>query len=209
MFKVICRIVILILMLSGFIACGGLTPPQSGFLSDYSKLKPNPRYKNSYLYLNPDRNLASYSRFFVEHVNMYLSPEARERGVDPSQLNDLAEYFRNEVIGQLKGKYTQVGFGRRKPGTLQVRMAITEVKPAGAMSASGPLGLKKGISLGGASAEFELLDYQSGEVVAAGIVSEEETRKSDGTSWGNTRKILSQWAKRFRARLDEAHADHQ
>ena len=88
-------------------------------------------------------------------------------------------------------------------------MAITEVKPAGATSASGPLGLKKEISLGGASAEFELLDYQSGEVVAAGIVSEEETLKADGTSWGNTRKILSQWAKRFLARLDEAHASQQ
>ena len=209
MFKVICRIVIPILMLGGFMACGGMKPPQSGFLSDYSKLKPNPRYKNSYLYLNPDRDMAFYSKFFVEHVNMYLSPEARKRGVDATQLNELAEYFRNEIIGQLKGKYTQVGLGRREPGTLQVRMAITEVKPTGAMSASGPLGLNKEISLGGASAEFELLDYQSGEVVAAGIVSEEETRKPDGTSWGNTRKILSQWAKRFRARLDEAHAGHQ
>jgi hypothetical protein len=209
MFKVIFRIVIPILMLGGFIACGGMTPPKSGFLSDYSKLKPNPRYKNSYLYLNPDRNLASYSKFFVEHVKMYLSPEARERGVDPTQLNDLAEYFRNEVIGQLQGKYTQAGFGRREPGTLQVRMAITELKSAGSMSASGPLGLEKEISLGGASAEFELLDYQSGEVVAAGIVSEEEILKSDGTSWGNTRKILSQWAKRFRARLDEAQAGNQ
>ncbi len=209
MFKVICRIVVPILMLCGFIACGGMKPPQSGFLSDYSKLKPNPRYKNSYLYLNPDRNLASYSSFIVEHVKIFLIPEARDRGIDPTRMNELAKYFRNEVIDQLKGKYTQVNFLRREPGILQVRIAITDLKPAGATSASGPLGLKKEISLGGASAEFELLDYQSGEVVAAGMISEEETRKPDGTSWGNTRKILSQWAKRFRARLDEAHAGHQ
>jgi len=82
MFKVICRIVIPILMLGGFIACGGLNPPQSGFLSDYSKLKPNPRYKNSYLYLNPDRNLGSYSSFFCgtrQYVSVSGSQGARGR----------------------------------------------------------------------------------------------------------------------------------
>jgi hypothetical protein len=63
-----------------------------------------------------------------------------------------------------------------------------------------------GTGLGGASMEFEVLDSQTGVQIGAAIESQLGNRLSlKGMSkWGDAKAVMDDWAKRLRARLDEA-----
>ncbi len=187
----------LVLSLAG---CAGSPSSNSGFLSDYSKLKPNPRMPGSYIYFSEGKNLSQYSKFYIGQVVVFLTSEGMEREVDPSKLNHISDYFRTELIGALQDKYSLVGLGRREPGTLHIKAALTDVHIPTSSEES-----PSGFNVGGASLEAELVDYNTGELVGAVIVSQTEPGSPNSTSWDNTRRILKSWAQRFRARLDEAH----
>ena len=187
----------LVLCLAG---CAGSPSSNSGFLSDYSKLKPNPRMPGSSIYFSEGKSLSQYSKFYIGQVVVFLSSEGMERKVDPSKLNQLSDYFRTELIEALQDKYSLVGLGSRDPGTLHIKAALTDVRIPSSNEES-----PSGFNVGGASMEVELTDYNTGELVGAVIVSQTEPGAPDSTSWDNTRRILKSWAQRFRARLDEAH----
>jgi len=154
----------------------------------------------SSIYFSEGKNLSQYSKFYIGQVAVFLSSEGMQRDVDPSKLNHLSDYFRTELIKALEGKYSLVGLGRRDPGTLHIKAALTDVQ-----APSGNEESPSSFNVGGASMEAELVDYNTGEIVGAVIVSQTQSGAPDSSSWDNTRGILKSWAQRFRARLDEAH----
>jgi hypothetical protein len=154
----------------------------------------------SYFYFSEGKNLSRYSIFYIGQVVVFLNSEGMERKVDPSKLNQMSDYFRTELIEALQDKYSLVGLGRREPGTLHIKAALTDV-----LTPSGNEESPSGFNVGGASLEAELVDYNTGEIVGAVIVSQTESGTPDSASWDNTRRILKSWAQRFRARLDETH----
>lgn len=181
------------ILAGGTTGCSNQKFPQAGFLNDYSNLKPHPTDKGFYVYNNPDKNLADYSKFYVQHVVFVFSDESVKRGVDPSKINELSEYLRNQIIENLKDKYTLTGFGQREPGTLAIGIAITDLKPAEKNS-------------GGASMEFKLVDYATDEIVTAGVIIQTTSDPSNRSQWTPTRTLFQTWAKRLRTRLDEIHS---
>jgi uncharacterized protein DUF3313 len=180
------------ILLGGVSGCAKDKFHQSGFLSDYSNLKPHPTDKGYFVYTNPKKDLSNYSRFYVQHVAVYFSGESIKREVDPTKINELSEYMRNQVIHALEDKYTLVGFGQRQPGTLAIGIAITDLKPAEENS-------------GGASMEFKLTDYSTDELIMAGVITQTVSGVSSESQWTSTRTLFKKWAARFRARLDEIH----
>lgn len=181
------------ILLGGVLGCAKDKFHRSGFLSDYSNLKPHPTDKGFFVYSNPNKNLADYSRFYVKHVVVVFSDESVKRGVDPTQINELSEYLRNQIIRALEDKYTLTGFGQRQPGTLAIEIAITDLKPAEE-------------NKGGASMEFKLVDYSTGELIMAGVITQTLSIVSGQAQWLPTRALFQYWATRLRARLDEFHA---
>jgi len=181
------------ILLGGVFGCAKDKFSRSGFLSDYSKLKPHPTDEGFYVYTNPDKSLADYSRFYVQHVVVAFSGKSIKRGVDPTKINELTEYLRNQIIRALENKYTLTGFGQRQPGTLAIRIAITDLKPAEE-------------NRGGASMEFKLVDYATDEIVVAGVITQTASKTSSQSQWTPTRTLFQNWANRLRTRLDEIHA---
>jgi len=181
------------ILLGGVFGCAKDKFHRSGFLSDYSNLKPHPTDEGFYVYTNPDKSLANYSRFYVQHVVVVFSDESIKRGVDPTKINELSEYLRNQIIRALEDKYILTGFGQRQPGTLAIGIAITDLKPAEENS-------------GGASMEFKLVDYSTDEIIMAGVISQTTSESTSKSQWTPTRTLFQYWATRLRARLDEIHA---
>jgi len=186
-------ILVLGILLGGVIGCAKDKFHRSGFLGDYSKIIAHPTDKGFYVYTNPDKSLADYSRFYVQHVEVYFSDEGVKRGVDPTEINELSEYLRNQIIRALEDKYTLTGFGLREPGTMVIRIAITDLKPAEE-------------NKGGASMEFKLVDYSTDELIMAGVITQTLPIVSRQTQWLPTRTLFQYWATRLRARLDETHS---
>jgi len=79
----------------------------SGFLGDYSSLVPDAKNGDLLLYEKDMYVLRKYNKFIFDPVTIYLLPEARDRGVDPDDLERLAKYFHDAVADEFakSGRY--------------------------------------------------------------------------------------------------------
>lgn len=204
-----------------------------GFLSDYSKIKPQGGDNDAYKYRNPSVEAKKYKRIMVDRIKIFLSEDSDYKGIDPTELKELADYFHQAIVKAVEDGYPvveEVG-----PDVLRLRIAITDLVPnkpeasvvtlavpflwvgdAGAGVAQGNTGSTPFV--GHASIELEALDSTSSEQVAAYI----ETRMgkkynwTEGVSkgvtdyvkaystWDYTKQAMDFWAKLIRQRLDEA-----
>ena len=188
-----------------FSGCATDKPQKAGFLSDYSTLSKNPDFDGSYTYVNPKFPLKNYNKFIVPITEVRLSKKGRKHDPDPQKLAELTKYTQSKIKEELeKSGYDIVT--KSGPGTLVFRTAITDVDTAVILANIHPGTIITGVGLGGASAEFEATDSQSGEVVAAGIEEQKGERGFAGlTKYGNAENVIDRWAKRVAIRMDKEH----
>jgi hypothetical protein len=196
----------------------------SGFLGDYSALVPDPKNGDLLLYEKDVYVLRKYKKFMVDPVTVYLLPAARDRGIDPDDLERLARYFEDAVTDELtkSGRYEIVT--TPGPGVLELNVAITNVEPTGGKknaavkgaATAASVGVAPGASLlvprlsvGKVGIEGEMLDSTSGERMVAFVTSKGGRRWFSGFNaykkWGDIEAAFRSWAKEFRQRLDQAH----
>ena len=154
--------------------CGAPDTARSGFLRDYSSLKPSPVVEGALHYQNPSRPLSMYDKFILERVQISFAPGAAGVAVDPDELKMLTEYFRNEAVKALSVRYKVVD--EPGPRVLRIRAAITDVRKAKVAMNIHPATKLSGVGLGGASMEAEGIDSQSGERVLATVDSRQGSR---------------------------------
>jgi hypothetical protein len=191
--------------LCGISACQP-TAQYSGFLSDYSQLRPSRVAKNALDYRNPRISLLSYKKFLLEPYRVHFAANAEGISIDPAQLKNLVEYFRNETIKALSKRYRVVD--RPGSGVARIRVAITSITKTRPVANNLPQGKLLGVGLGGASMEAEAFDSVTGErllaIVETGVGK--HFSFSDATSrYGHAKQVMRQWIDRFIRRLDLAH----
>ena len=164
--------------LVGLTVRGQESRPVSGFLGDYSKLVPDAKNGDLLVYEKDPNFLKKYNKFIFDPITIYLLPEARDRGIDPDDLERLAKYFQDAVTDELKksGRYEIVT--TPGPDVLELNVAITNVEPNGgkknaavkggavAVSAATVPGIGLAVprlSVGRVNIEGEMLDSTSGE----------------------------------------------
>lgn len=193
---------LILLVLGG---CANPMPAHSGFLGDYPRMSPSPRIDGAWGWWHPQKRISDYLKIMIDPVTVFLHPEARSRGVNPDELKELADYFRDEMASRIlsSGKYEIVHAAG--PGVLRIRAAITDVQPSKVLLNVTPVVGATGVGVGGASMEAECLDTESGERILAVIA----TRKGDpfevqegSSKWGDTQAVLREWAQVLREALD-------
>lgn len=192
-------------LLSGIAGCQ-TTAKNSGFLSDYSQLRPSKIVKGAMDYRNPRLNLAKYNKFILEPYRVYFAANADGIGIDPSELKNLVDYFRNETVKALSKRYRVVN--RPGPGVARIRVAITSITKTKPVMNNLPQGKLLGVGLGGASMEAEAFDSQTGERLTAIVESRQGAHFSfsDAVSrYGHAKQVMRYWIERFVKRLDRAH----
>lgn len=142
------KIVIAMLAVAGLIGCaasGMKDVEQSGFLKDYSQLKPGSDDQAALVYIKPDADFGSYNKVMFERIAVVLAPSSESREIDPAILKDLADYYQNALVEAMKGGYEIVD--QPGPDVLWVRVAITDVVPsnptANTMSSIIPIGMQE------------------------------------------------------------------
>ena len=189
--------------------CGAQRAQRTGFLSDYSKLKP---YSDvSYRNIPSQATIRRYSKFIIDPIVVHFHTgskaiEERTKGkIAEQDITDLKNYMHDAIVKAISDRY---GIAYRPgPGVARVRIALTDLKKANVLMNIHPGSKLLGSGLGGASLEAEWVDSETGEQIAALVESQLGDRLSlDGFSeWGDAKAIMDRWAKRFRQRLDEAH----
>jgi Protein of unknown function (DUF3313) len=196
----------------------------SGFLGDYSGLVPDPKNGDLLLYEKDRSAMRKYNKFIFDPITVYLLPAAQARGIDAGDLDRLTIYFQKAVTDELEksGHYRIVT--APGPDVLELRVAITNVEPAGrgknaavkGAATAATVGVAPGasllvprLSIGRVSIEGEMLDSVSGERQVAFVTSRGGRRWFSGLNaykkWGDIEAAFRSWAKDFRERLDEVH----
>jgi len=192
--------------------------PGSGFLGDYSQLKPASDRDGVLLFVDRTADYRPYTKVMFDPVQMVVIPGPDGSDLPPPELARMSDGMLRSFKRALEPGYQIVS--QPGPDVLRVRTALTgiqAVKPAA--GAIDYLPIKALFNIGreaaGAgprvpemAAEMEVLD-PSGKRVAAATA----TRKGDATlpqggriTWTELQVIGDYWAKGLRQRLDELRA---
>lgn len=201
---------------AGCAASGMKQVNKSGFLDDYSMLKPGGGDQAALRYVKPDVAFKPYTGIMFERVTVMLSAEADYKGLDPTLLKELTEYYQDALLNAVKDDYRIVD--QPAPDVLRVRVAITGIRPSKPMSntlssiipvgmvVAGATKATSGDNLGTgeAATEIDILDSMTGERLAAAVDRRQGGKMAFRGKWVDTKAAFDYWAKRFRMRLDEA-----
>lgn len=180
-------------------------PKNAGFLNDYSKLTKTPfaDAEGAYSYFNPEKPLNLYSKFIVlpVQIRQTLSPSAPY--INQKDLQKLANYFYYRLKKELKNSNFSI-VSESGSETLILRVAITNLEPFQPLVRMRAT-ISEATIWGGASAEAELIDALTGEVVVAVIDLQKGRFYNKPTKYGLVKEVIERWSKRLITRMDEAH----
>lgn len=200
--------------LIGCAASGMKNVRKSGFLGDYSQLKPGTGDQAALVYVNPNADFKRYNKIMFDRVKVQLAPSAANRELDPVILRQLADYYQKALVDAVKGGYQIVD--QPGPDVLWVRTAIVDVVPsnptANTLSSIVPIGLAvsavakasadANLGTGEAATEIEVLDSLTRQRLAAAVDRRQGGKAAFRGKWVDTQQAFDYWAKRFRQRLD-------
>ena len=162
--------------------------PPSGFLGDYTELRPGGKGKARLRYLDSAADFSGYTRVIIDPVVAWKSDEARFAGVAKAQREQLARELQAE-LRQAFAREFQVAEGKPTPNTLRVRCALTA---AIAASGSDPK------SLDYLEIELELLDAVTQKRLAAAVDSKGRVGSTQPVEAG---VAFRDWAERATIRV--------
>ena len=190
----------------------------SGFLKDYSNLKPNPNLDgNALTYVNADqqKNLHRYIAMIVDPVQPYLASDADESKFPEKARGVGARYFHNALVNAVSSAFPIVD--QPGPLVLRLRSAIIGVDvghqlPAADKSANPDDALDRAVNIGKVGVEMELVDSETGDQIAAMVDRENlgagaeigSLNFSRQEKWAAAREAFDGWAHRVRQFLDSA-----
>ena len=99
---------------------------QSGFLSNYSRLAPVSWTAGIQCWRKPDLDASKYDKVLISRMTIMLKPD-QQKGVDPTDLKMLTDYFYNAMVTALEPQMEVVE--KPGPGVLGVRIALTDLVP--------------------------------------------------------------------------------
>jgi hypothetical protein len=183
--------------------CGASMQPHTGFLGDYSKLEV--RSATSHRYIAPGNPLRNYHRFMIDPITVYHNGDIPE--LTPSQVTQLKNYLHEALTKAISDRYPVVH--APGPGVARLRAAITDIKRSTWWMSIHPGTKLTGAGTGSAALEAELVDSVSGRQLAALVESQKGNQFELDTfsELDDVRDVMDDWAKRFRQRLDDAHAN--
>jgi len=206
---------------AGLLMAASAQAADSGFLTDYSKLKASQGALAARMYVVPDadKRAKSYRGVFVDQPEIFISPNSKYKGMKPDDAKLIADVLRESINAELQGG-ALLNLNAPQAGSLTIRVALSDVMvqkkkrslltytPAGFVIHSAKQALSSvmsNIDVKSATVEIEIIDSASGEVLAAGV----EPRGTAGggaaaTSWDDLQAYLSTTGKRVACRLENA-----
>jgi hypothetical protein len=99
---------------------------QSGFLSDYARLKPAPWGEGIECWREATLDAKQYSKVLISRMTVSLKPD-QQQGIDPTDLKTLTDYFHGALVKALQPQMAVVE--QPGPGVVVLRIALTNLVP--------------------------------------------------------------------------------
>lgn len=187
----------------------------SGFLSDYSRLTPNPKFENTLSYVSQDplKNVHKYVAIIVDPVIVYVATDADANSIPDQGRAALADYMQQSITNAVADAFPVVQ--ERGPLVLRLRSALigVDVGPELPPSQRGDQLLARPVNIGKVGVEVELVDSETGQQIAAAV---DRQNLGEGAVVGSANfsreekfraatQAFNGWAARLREFLDSAH----
>jgi hypothetical protein len=197
-----------------------ITTP-SGFLKDYSLLKRTKGDVAQLIYVNPRADWKRYDKILLEPVTIWRVPGSRLEDLPQNELDQLGGFFHSALREELRKDYELVQ--APESGAMRLRVALTEAQKSNVamdlVSSIIPIGVAASYGkklatgthafVGKATAELEIRDARTGELLAAAVATRVGGKSFDAgkfSSWDDVREAAELWAARMRERLAEMRA---
>ncbi len=186
----------------------------TGFLKDYSKLRPGEPGEPLLFYRNPTADWRNYEKAMVDPVTVWRGEDSKLGEIPPRDLQRLTRLMKVKAIEAVRAEGMQV-VDKPGPGVMRIRVALTEAEQANrtmhAVTSVVPLPSVSKMAtgtrafVGVAGIEGEVSDSVSGEVLFAGVDRRGGGRELTDVRnpWGHVEKAFQYWSDRFRQRLCE------
>jgi hypothetical protein len=202
-------------------------PPESGFLTDYSRLQRVGEDAPFWAYVDPEdrRNemnvkvwldrtnwddLGNYDKLKVDPVVVELHEGAEGTYVPKHRLDELTQFMHNTIVEKYGEHYAIVN--ELGPGILHVRTAITDLYPAYRYQTPDPDGhpVKNWANSrpGGVTFEAEAVDGDTGAVIVAYVFEAKGTQLgtlNTDKPWDQAKDGIRRTVEFTLRRMDEAH----
>ena len=193
----------------------------SGFLSDYSKLKPLAG-SNTLMYTAPNAftDFKNYKAVMIDQPELIIADDSKYKGIKPDDAKAVADALRAQMSETVTKNGRMFVVDKPGPGVLYVRMAASNVhlkKKSRGLLGYTPAGLVVGgavsagqemqqkIVLQDMNLEIEILDSQSQKVMAALVDKINPGKKAKASeSWSKEYTVMDYWATRFHCRLENS-----
>lgn len=188
----------------------------SGFLGDYSMLKPGEGDQARQIYVKPGVSLTAYKSVMIDSVTLWSGGEHLSK-LPKADQQILADRLYTALHDSLARDWKIVTVSG--PGVLRLRAALTDAKAANvaldvlgtvipqARMASTVAGAAadSAATVGSARVEAEIADSVSGERLLAAVDERVGTRgfAGLGDKWSDVQQSFDLWAERLRVRLGE------
>ena len=176
--------------------CGSKPPPNTGFMSDYSKLKKADGERMRYT----SPKLKQYSSFLIEPPRML----AKDGQLSAEQRQEVAKYFDTSLRkGLTAAGYTVTD--QPGPGVARVRVALTAINESAWWMNIHPGTKITGAGKGGAAMEGEVVDSVSGEQLGAVIQAGKggQFTLNPFSTIEDVKATIDEWTKTAVKRLDD------
>lgn len=192
---------------------------RTGFLHDYSQLKPGEEGMAVLVYRKPDAKMQRYRDIVIDPVRIVLKQDSAARDIAPQELAELAQIYHDALVTAIGPIYPVVNVVG--PDTLRLRVAITDVVPGspvrGVLSVL-PIGAViagatkaatgEFADVGKAESEMELLDAVTGERLGAAVDRRVGTKAPFRGYYDDAKDAFALWAQRIAAGLAKARAQN-
>ena len=191
----------------------------SGFLKDYSTLKPNPNLDgNALTFVRTDaqNNLHRYIAVIVDPVQVYLASDADESKLPDKVRGVGARYFHRSLVSAVSSAFPVVD--QPGPLVLRLRSALVGVDVGGEIPAADKPSdpneaIDRAVNIGKVGVEMELVDSNTGAQIAAMIDHQNlgagaeigAVHFSPYEKWRAAQEAFDGWARHVRDFLDTAH----
>jgi hypothetical protein len=195
----------------------GSSVEASGFLGDYSEFRKIDGRLDTWQWVRPGVDWKPYTKLYIEPVEVWISPQAAYRGIEPGLYKKMVDEFRLHVTQEFRAGGYQV-VEQAGPGVLKLHFALTGVNPERpGFSPLDVLPIKIAINAAryatgtdktviAISGEAEVLDGVSGQRLFAQVTTRKDVHLFVGkqVTWDDVRDGATEWAKQARAMLDKA-----
>jgi len=199
----------------------GLAADDSGFLTDYSQLKPIAG-TDIRLYTAPGAytEAKKYTAVMIDQPEIVIADDSKYKGIKPDDAKLVADNMRNALTDAVTKTGRVKVVDKAGPGVLYVRLAASDVHlkkksrgvlgytPAGFVvgsAVSAGQEMEQKVIMQDMTLEIEFQDSQTEKVMAAVVDKIEAGKKAKASeSWMKEHTVMAYWATRFNCHLENS-----